>query len=447
VLELHVHGGTAIVKAVLAAISKCKMVQSTIRYAEPGEFTRRAFLNDRLGLTQVEALGDILSAATEQQRKLSVRGTSDQLSKQYEKWRTQLIYARGELEALIDFSEDQHFDESPAILASSVAAQITVLSNHINMHITNAVRGELLRHGISIALLGAPNAGKSSLLNRIVGREAAIVSREAGTTRDIVEVGIDLGGYLCRVGDMAGLRTDPRDSNKAKLIGLVEEEGIKRAKQRAMESDVVILVLPIEIDHDSTARLKVDPEVVKTAAACAARGSKIVAVINKVDLVFSNTQALLREVNDTLQREIPAFTPEHVFAVSCKDGLNTSEDRSGIQPFLSGLANVFKTMTTAVSSTMDGPSDPSIFQDSLGASERHRLLLERSLEHLHIFLSVVAIDESTSDNELDVVVAAESLRAAADCLARITGRGEAGDVEEVLGVVFEKYVLSCFAIM
>jgi len=197
-----------------------------------------------MDLPQIEALGETLSASTEQQRKLSVRGTTSQLAARYEQWRLLLLLARGELEALIDFSEDQHFDESPAILGVSVASQIRALRIDMEAHIVNAMRGELLRSGINVALLGAPNAGKSSLLNRIVGRDAAIVSQEAGTTRDVVEVGVDLGGWLVKIGDMAGLRRAgviPGD-----VVGTIEQEGIKRAKQRALESDVLIVV------HDAT---------------------------------------------------------------------------------------------------------------------------------------------------------------------------------------------------
>jgi tRNA modification GTPase len=441
-LELHVHGGPATVKAVLQALSKCTSSNGTIRYAEPGEFTRRAFLNDRLDLTQVEALGDTLSAATEQQRKLSLRGASGRLAKQYEAWRTQLLYARGELEALIDFSEDQHFDESPAVLASSVTAQITQLSALISTHISNAVRGELLRNGISIALLGAPNAGKSSLLNRIVGREAAIVSREAGTTRDVVEVGIDLGGYLCRVGDMAGLRTSRAGGSQAAIIGLVEEEGIRRAKQRAVESDVVILVLPLKDGGAGSVVVDLDAEVLATAEACAESGSHIIAVLNKIDLLPGGSNGDVQQAVKSILRRLPHLTAEFVVPISCKPTSNDnaqSTNNSNISSLLAGLVKVFEDMTSPISSSADGSSDSSIWQESLGASERHRLLLEDCLEHLNAFLTQVTVGGTKADEDLDVVLAAESLRSAAECLARITGRGEAGDVEEVLGVVFEKY--------
>ena len=245
-LELHVHGGPAVVKAVLEAIPQCIITPGwQVRYADPGEFTRRAFYNERLDLTQVEALGDVLSAETEQQRRLAVNGAENTLGTRYEEWRKMLLYARGELEALIDFSEDQHFDESPVEFLDSINGQILHLKRQIELHITNASKGELLRTGISLALLGAPNAGKSSLLNIIVGREAAIVSSEAGTTRDVVDVGVDIQGWLCRLGDTAGLRNDLSTTTvtPASVIGLVEKEGIRRAKARALQSDVIIAMI------------------------------------------------------------------------------------------------------------------------------------------------------------------------------------------------------------
>lgn len=407
-----------------------------IRYAEPGEFTRRAFANNRMDLPQIESLGETLSATTEQQRKLSVRGTTSSLAVRYEAWRKLLLEARGELEALIDFSEDQHFDESPAVLCASVAGQIQKLSVQMDTHITNAVRGELLRSGISIALLGAPNAGKSSLLNRIVGREAAIVSQEAGTTRDIVEVGVDLGGWLVKIGDMAGLRRAGLIGGG--VVGPIEQEGIKRAKQRALESDVLIVV------QDATA--EIDPEVSETTRQCVELGVDVVVAINKTDQV---SQSNLEEWRSKVQTAfgVPA---ERMFFISCAATSTSSlsatakHDSGNIQEFLHGLQDVFKSMTSAL--VPDSDPDSSIWQESLGATERQRLLLSECLSQLDAFLLAVkgplgddrSVDANEQADEVDIVVAAESLRQAAECLARITGLGQSGDVEEVLGVVFEK---------
>ncbi|KAJ4348612.1 mitochondrial splicing system protein [Didymosphaeria variabile] len=444
VLELHVHGGPAIVRAVLAAIPQCagsatgvKEAASIIRYAEPGEFTRRAFANNRMDLPQIESLGETLSATTEQQRMLSVRGTTSTLAARYEHWRTLLLQARGELEALIDFSEDQHFDESPATLCASVASQVQSLSILIEAHVANAVRGELLRSGISVALLGAPNAGKSSLLNRIVGREAAIVSQEAGTTRDVVEVGVDLGGWLVKIGDMAGLRKAGLVGTE--VVGAIEQEGIKRAKQRALQSDVLIVV------QDATAEM--DPEVAETTKQCVNLNVNVVVAINKVDKLDDPQLAKGWKTKVHTSLRIPT---ERIFFVSCWDAKQSTrgdlKDPGRIQVFLHGLLNTFAEMTAALVPEAD--PDPSIWQESLGATERQRALLSECLSHLESFLDAVQnpsqdhSDDTAEGDEgsesVDIVVAAESLRLAADTLSRITGRGEGGDVEEVLGVVFEK---------
>lgn len=447
-LELHVHGGIAVVKAVLAAIPKAASGPGQIRYAEPGEFTRRAFTNDRLDLTQVEALGDTLAASTEQQRRLSVRGTTTTLSQRYESWRQQLLYARGELEALIDFSEDQHFDESPAILTASVADQVNALQVLLNTHSRNAVRGELLRNGISISLLGAPNAGKSSLLNRVVGREAAIVSTEAGTTRDVVEVAIDLGGYLCRLGDTAGLRKALDDAKSSgehmqETIGLVEQEGMRRAKERAAQSDLVIVVFALEIDHGEVV-LSLDPEVVETAAKLSEESQNILVVLNKSDR-FAHASFDFEAAKQNIRAALPNVPPRQIFDISCKDAEVSPNCNAGnIRIFLDGLVAKFHAMTSPLSSDHDnvGHSDPSIWQESLGATERHRILLDECQHHLQQFLDQVQAQgeaEEDEDDQIDIVLAAESLRSAANSLSRITGRGDAADTEQVLGVVFEKF--------
>lgn len=458
VLEFHIHGGNAVVKAVLGAISQvaasAKLDSRDIRYAEPGEFTRRAFYNNRLDMTRIEALGDTLSAETEQQRRLAVRGTTSTLADQYEVWREQLLQARGVLEALIDFSEDQHFDESPARIMKPITDEVRLLRTQLRASIQNASRGELLRSGISIALVGAPNAGKSSLLNRIVGREAAIVSGEEGTTRDVVDVGVDIGGFFCRFGDLAGLRTGPETLGTPQ-IGEIEREGMRRAKERAFRADVIIIVLSVEPSHtddrNNAYNIAVNSEVEETLRQCNPDTQKIVCVINKADLLERGTE--IQGVRSEIARH-PALSTFNqtsrlpVYAVSCKEAQDhqaSGPDPGRIQSLLRGLTENFKSMTAAVlPENQTASGDLSMWVESLGASERQRILLQQCLEHLEAFLNDVRSRQDSSntiideEDDVDVVLAAENLRAAADCLAKITGRGEAGDVEEVLGVVFEK---------
>jgi tRNA modification GTPase len=455
------------------------MSTQQIRYAEPGEFTHRAFLNGRLDLTQVEALGDALSAETEQQRRMSMRAASGSLAAQYESWRQQLLYARGELEALIDFSEDQHFDESPAELCASIAERIEVLKRQFDIHRQNAMRGEMLRKGISISLLGAPNAGKSSLLNRIIGREAAIVSHEAGTTRDVVEAGLDLGGYFCRLGDTAGLRQSESTnaqsgscemSSQIKTqISDIEREGMRRAKERAEQSDVVIIVLSFEPNASgSGSSLRLDPEVCSSAKRLIREKDNVIVAINKADLLGHDAgNAPHRAAIQATQLALPGLHEDRIHLLSCKADENRETryasnashqmdptDPGGVQHFLQGLIRRFAQLTAALEMGDEqhqargqiGNPNPSVWQESLSATERHRALLVTCIKHLEVFL--LRVDDasaSASDimdeytGEVDVVAAAEDLRAAADCLARITGRGISGDVEEVLGVVFEKF--------
>ncbi|KAJ5972697.1 uncharacterized protein N7479_002615 [Penicillium vulpinum] len=459
ILELHIHGGPAITKAILSAIAQTNTPEQTVRYAEPGEFTRRAFMNDRLSLPQIEALGDTLSADTEQQRRLAVRGSSDALVKRYERWRQGLLYARGELEALIDFSEDQHFDESTEELVSSVAGQVRALSVQIGFHIANASRGELLRTGIRVALLGAPNAGKSSLLNRVVGKEAAIVSTEQGTTRDIVDVGLDLGGWYCKLGDMAGIRAEG-SSGEGVVIGAVEKEGIRRARERALESDVVIVVVSLE-DTATGVRLFVEPEVLGAVNDCVEAGKCLVVAINKCDKLHTPLESSVpQSLFDTIHDIFPSVPVDRVFAISCEEAkrgassLNTATDPGNLQVFLRGLITTFEQIASPLGADGDGCQyDISYWEDSLGVTHRQSSNLQKCLDHLDDFLSqassVECLDESSSEkqlgslyshaeSEVDIVTAAEHLRFAADMLAKITGKGESGDVEDVLGVVFEK---------
>jgi tRNA modification GTPase len=422
VLELHVHGGPATVKAVLAAIPLTASAQR-IRYAEPGEFTKRAFINDRLDLAQIESLSYTLAAETEQQRRAAVRGNSGALGRTYESWRQQLLLARGEIEALIDFSEDQHFDESQSELLGNVTAQVAEILRGIELHEQGSQRSELLRNGIRIALLGPPNAGKSSLMNLIVGREASIVSGEAGTTRDIVEASLDVRGYLCSFADTAGFRSAVRSG--AQSMSAIEEEGIRRAKKKARDSDVIVVLASVENGPDGPT-IQYDPETLDLAAEAQSR----LVVVNKRDATDANRLAtLIQDFRTKLDGRTPELGATRILTISCLEAQSPTPDHhdsGGLQAFVDALSMTFSNMT-------EMPVD---MQDLLGVTERQRQLLVKCRGHLSDFMNEAQPADDGTD--ADSVLAAEYLRYAAICLARITGKGEAGDVEDVLGVVFEK---------
>ena len=191
VVELQVHGGPAVVRSVAAALSTLP----SVRPAEPGEFTKRAFQLGRLDLTEVEGLADLLAADTEAQRVQALAAAGGAARKQCEAWRTTLIRCLAHVEAVIDFGEDEEIADD---VASAVVPVVTELKKELEIHLAAAAGGEVVREGIRVVLLGAPNAGKSSLLNALAGRDAAIVADVPGTTRDLLEVVLDLGGYKVR---------------------------------------------------------------------------------------------------------------------------------------------------------------------------------------------------------------------------------------------------------
>ncbi len=225
VVEFHLHGGRAVIAAVLDALA----VQPGLRAADPGEFTRRAFLNGKMDLAQVEGLADLIDARTERQRVQALDQMSGKLSVLYEAWRKALIYMLARIEADIDFADGE--DDVPEGIGATVGPQLELLRHDIMTHLADGRRGERLRDGLTLAILGPPNVGKSSFINMLSKRDAAIVSSEAGTTRDIIEVDLDLGGYPVTVIDTAGLRVTDN---------LVEQEGIRRARARAATADLVL---------------------------------------------------------------------------------------------------------------------------------------------------------------------------------------------------------------
>ncbi|MDE0799944.1 MAG: tRNA uridine-5-carboxymethylaminomethyl(34) synthesis GTPase MnmE [Rhodospirillaceae bacterium] len=225
VVELHVHGGRAVVESILAVLNSI----GGLRPAEPGEFTRRAFDAGKLDLTQAEALADLVDADTRAQARQALRQMGGALKTRYDDWRERLIKALAHLEAVIDFPDEDLPGETAEVLWSTV----NVLEAEIANHLADDSRGERMRNGVQVAIVGPPNAGKSSLLNLLAKRDAAIVSEMAGTTRDVIDVHLDLDGYPVLVADTAGLR-DAQDA--------IESEGVRRAKICAKDADLVIVL-------------------------------------------------------------------------------------------------------------------------------------------------------------------------------------------------------------
>lgn len=235
-LEFHLHGGVAVVKAMLREIGR----QGGLRPAEPGEFTRRAFINGKLDLVQAEALSDLIAAETEAQRRLAANGADGRESALYRDWRERLVTLRAAVEAELDFSDER---DVPEDVGSGVLDELGTLAAEMELHCRGYARAEMIRDGFNVVLAGAPNAGKSSLLNALAKRDVAIVSPEAGTTRDLIEVSLDLDGYKVRLTDTAGLR---------RTGDAVEIAGVERARRRIAEADLVLMLTdmcePVAVD-------------------------------------------------------------------------------------------------------------------------------------------------------------------------------------------------------
>lgn len=318
VAELHVHGGRAVVDGVLAALGTL----DGLRPAEAGEFTRQAFLNGKLDLTAVEGLADLIAADTEAQRRQAQRVARGDLRALYDGWRADLLRAQALIETAIDFSEE----DIPDGLEAEVTDIVDRVSAAIADHLDDGHRGERLRDGYHVVILGAPNVGKSSLLNWLARRDAAIVSDQAGTTRDVVEVHLDLAGFPVIVADTAGLR----DSADA-----VEREGVNRARARADDADLKIYVC------DATA-LPTPDELAGLF------GDKTLLVVNKIDL------------QDIEMSWAPAGRP--IIAVSVKTGR--------------GLPDLLDAITDRVRNNLAaGP-------DLVPTRLRHRSRLEECRRHL-----------------------------------------------------------------
>ena len=223
-LELHCHGGRAVVDRLLQTITAF----DGVRLAEPGEFARRAFAHGKLDLTEAEGIGDLVAADTEAQRQLAVEQAGGGQRMLYDDWRSRLLHARAMIEAEIDFTDE---DDVPGSVSERIWSDMAQLRTQIEAHLQREERGRLVREGFRIALLGAPNAGKSTLMNCLAGSERAIVSPQPGTTRDVIDARLDLDGHLVIVSDTAGVR-ETDDS--------IEREGVMRALRAGTEADLVL---------------------------------------------------------------------------------------------------------------------------------------------------------------------------------------------------------------
>ncbi|SMC89213.1 tRNA uridine-5-carboxymethylaminomethyl(34) synthesis GTPase MnmE [Rhizobium sp. RU36D] len=232
-VELHLHGSRAVLSAVYAELEA-----SGCRTAEAGEFSRRAFQRGKLDLAEVEGLGDLLAAETEMQRRLAISGSSGTQSKLYASWRQRILHARAMLEAELDFADEE---DVPGSLAQSVIRDVAALREEMQEHIRLEGAGEIIRDGFKAVIVGAPNAGKSSLMNALAGNDVAIVTDIAGTTRDVLHADLNLSGYLVRLYDTAGLR---------EATDKVERMGIDRARVKISEADLILLLCDLQAtDH------------------------------------------------------------------------------------------------------------------------------------------------------------------------------------------------------
>ncbi|MEZ5851019.1 MAG: tRNA uridine-5-carboxymethylaminomethyl(34) synthesis GTPase MnmE [Hyphomicrobiaceae bacterium] len=357
-VELHIHGSPAVTRAVLAALAEIP----GCRLAQPGEFARRAFENGRIDLTAVEGLADLVDAETDAQRRQALVQAGGALARLYGEWRERIIAARALVEAAIDFSDEEDVARDAVEQARQ---QARTLHDVLCQHLSGSNRGEIIREGFRVVLAGRPNAGKSSLLNALAQRDVAIVSPEAGTTRDVIEVRLDLGGYVVVLADTAGIRA---------AQGAVEKEGIRRTLDRARDADLVLWLVDVT-----------EPEL-SIPAEIAANPTPRLTVRTKIDMMPE-------------ARPEQNVSRESIFAISSVTG--------------AGLDALTTRLRTEVENRVSRANG------LVPTRERHRQGLEAAKTHLAKFLA--------SETKLPEL-AAEELRLAGDSLGRVVGRVDVEDV-------------------
>jgi tRNA modification GTPase len=374
IAELQVHGGRAVIAAVLAALAKL----AGLRHAEAGEFTRRAFENGRMDLTAVEGLADLVAAETEAQRRQAYQQLRGLLGDRAETWRQRLIEALALVEAGIDFSDE---DDVPKDMMARSLELIRPLAEEISK--AGAGQGERLREGLRVAIAGPPNAGKSTLFNRLARREAAIVSPFPGTTRDVLELHLDLGGYPVTVLDTAGIRetNDP-----------IEREGVRRASEQAASANLVLWVI------DATA---IESRALQRPLIQAPPESHVWLVVNKMDLVVE--KEMKRRIESGFDgKEIVNF-------VSSATGV-------GVDELVNALARFAECFFTP--------------EPALVTRERQRAHLKETV------LALQGAQRAAQEGREEIM--AEQLRLASRALGKLLGRV---DVEDVLDVIFRDFCI------
>ncbi len=382
VAELQLHGGHSVIAGVLKALSAVK----DCRMAEPGEFTRRAFENGKLDLTAVEGLGDLIAAETAAQRRQAFRQLKGLIGDRAETWRQRLIDALALVEARIDFSDEADVPEELITPAVKIARG---LRDEIAAALADSGRGERLRDGLVVAIAGPPNAGKSTLFNRLARREAAIVSPFAGTTRDVIEVHLDLDGYPVTILDTAGIREAAEP---------VEQEGVRRTRARAAAADLVLWVTDVSAEGRASAAL---PRLNSDAPQWL--------VENKIDLLEEGARrrSLAGSCRPPKRDEF-----EFVFSISAERG-------EGLDALFGALAE-FARNSFAVG------------EAAIVTRARHRRALEETVAALDR-----AVAESAAQSPREELIA-EELRRASWALGRLTGRV---DVEDVLDKIFRDFCI------
>lgn len=338
VVELHLHGGRAILHATLDLL--CAL--PCVRPAEPGEFSRRAFENGKMDLTEAEGIADLVDAETSAQRRQALRQMDGELGRLYFGWAERLTHNLAYIEAEIDFADE----DVPQDLAAGRREDVAALSREIAEHLNDGHRGERIREGFTVALLGAPNAGKSSLLNALARREAAIVSPIAGTTRDIIEVQLDLGGYPVTLADTAGLR---------ETVDAIESEGVRRALARAEQADLKILVFDGSIATPLDAATQ--------------------ALIDESSLLVINKSDVMPEAASPENHHTPLL-------VSAQTG--------------EGLDLLTQRLVQEIEKRFVGAGQPALTR------VRHRVALEESVEHLRRALAAPEVELCAEDLRLAI---------------------------------------------